>query len=97
MVSTAMTITASRATTNPVTSPVGSLVPAEPGVVSSVVEVVLGVLVTSLLGGVMVLDMGDTMVVVMAMVDADVGVGQNIVEVNVERQLSLVVSTVVAV
>ena len=63
----------------------------------SVVEVVLGVLVTSLLGGVMVLDMGDTMVVVIAMVDADVGVGQNIVEVNVERQLSLVVSTVVAV
>ena len=31
--------------------------------------------------------LGDTMVVVMAM--ADVGVGQNIVEVNVEGQLSL--------
>ena len=46
MVSTAMTITASRATTNPATSPVGSLegLPAGPGVVSSVVEVVLDVL-----------------------------------------------------
>ena len=46
MVSTAMTITASRATTNPATSPVGSSggLPAGPGVMSSVVEVVLVVL-----------------------------------------------------
>ena len=46
MVSTAMTTTASRATTNPATSPVGSLggLPEEPGVGLSVVEVVLDVL-----------------------------------------------------
>ena len=46
MVSTAMTITASRATTNPAISPVGSLggLPVEPSVGLSVVEVVLDVL-----------------------------------------------------
>ena len=46
MVSTAMTITASRATTNPTTSPVvlSGRSPEEPGVGSSVVEVVLDVL-----------------------------------------------------
>ena len=155
MVSAAMTITASRATTNPATSPVGSSggLPAGPGVVSSVVEGLLGVfckgvdegvgvdegagidegagvdegagmegvvtaeeglkdagtlvvtavetlvvegalivLVTSLLGRAMVVVMGSTMVVVMAMVD--VGVGQNIVEVNVEGQLSFSVVAV---
>ena len=57
-----------------------------------VVEGALIVLVTSLLGRAMVVVMGSTMVVVMAMVD--VGVGQNIVEVNVEGQLSFSVVAV---
>ena len=57
-----------------------------------VVEGALIVLVTSLLGRAMVVVMGKTMVVVMATVD--VGVGQNIVEVNVEGQLSFSVVAV---
>ena len=51
------------------------------------------VLVTSLLGRAMVLVMGGTMVVVMAM--DEVGVGQNIVDVNTEGQLSLLTEVAV--
>ena len=57
-----------------------------------VVEGALIVLVISLLGGAMVVVMGGTMIVVMAL--DDVGVGQNIVEVNVEGQLSFSVVAV---
>ena len=58
----------------------------------AVLKLGVEVLAISMLGNAMVLVMGSTMVVVMAL--DDVGVGQNIVEVKVEGQLS---STEVAV